>query len=148
MALNSTQRKILAPILALGTAIIMINIFQLLAPLAFDPYERVNPFEYSETAESFLPEQVLYDLLGMGIGLFTGAVLCMLLSPSTRMYIVNLVPLVLLLLISLNAWRFWLSKDLLWLLLPVWVLFSMAGFYTGRFIQRKLSKRKLLAQGR
>ncbi|MCX6320172.1 MAG: hypothetical protein NTW29_23025 [Bacteroidetes bacterium] len=148
MALNSTHRKILAPLLALGTAIIIINIFQLLAPLAFDPYERVNPFEYSETAESFLPKQVLYDLLGMGIGLFTGAVLCMLLCQSTKMYIVNLVPLVLLLLISLNDWRFWLSKDLLWLLLPVWILLCMAGYYLGRYIHHQYRKYKQSAQGR
>jgi hypothetical protein len=148
MAINSTQRKILAPLLALGTAIVIIKIFQLLAPEAFDPYERVNPFTYSETAESFLPKQVLYDLLGMGIGLFTGAVLCMLVWPSTKMYIVNMVPLVLLLLIWLNTWRFWLSKDLLWLLLPVWVLLSMAGYYLGRYIHHQYRIRKQTTQGR
>lgn len=123
------------PVIAgVAIAATILIIFQLLSPLAFDPYERVNPFAYAEQVEHFKPKQIRNELLGLALGVFTGVLLMVLLNKRLTLMMANLVPVILLLFISTTHWHFNLAIELIWLVLPVWVLISFMAFYTGQFI--------------
>jgi hypothetical protein len=129
------------PVIAgVAIAAVTLLIFQLLSPLAFDPYERVNPFAYSEQVEHFRPKQIRNELLGMALGVFTGVLLMVLLNRKLTLMRANLVPVILLFFISTTHWHFNLAIELIWLVLPVWVLISFIAFHTGQFILARRSR--------
>lgn len=137
MALNTGTKKILAPLLALIIPVILIQVFQVLSPLAFDPYERVDPFRYSATANEFLPRQIRNEALGMIAGIIAGIVIGLLLDPAIRPSLLYSMPLILLLLISLNGWHFFTPKEFLWLALPVWILLAWTVVRSVNYFRRK-----------
>lgn len=121
-------------------AAIILLLFQLLSPQAFDPYERINPFVYAEQVENFKPQQIRNELLGLAVGVFTGVLLMTLLNRKLILLMANLVPVILLLFISITRWHFTLALELAWLILPVWVLISFIAFHTGQFILRRRNR--------
>lgn len=125
--------------LAAGTlaAAVIVILFQLVTKGPFPPLEAKDPFAFSRLYEEALPYQLREEFIGLAAGLFIGCLLTALIYPKRYSLHFLLVPAGVVSVIVFSRWGFRMQKELILLALPVWVIFSFGGYYTGYRIKAK-----------
>jgi hypothetical protein len=126
-------RNLLPVLMGAGIALCILFILQYWVrggpPGDVIPYEEVlKPYSIRHTRAEFW---------GILIGVFTGSLLISLVFPRPRLVQVLWIAVLVVAVIAISSWPFALQKEIIIFALPLWMIISLLGFYSSRFLNRK-----------